>query len=394
MNYEGILNPVAKDIKPSGIRKYFDLINELDDAISLGIGEPDFVTPWHIRQAGIESLELGHTHYSPNSGFRELRAEICKYVKRKYNISYSPDNQVLVTVGGSEAIDIIFRSILCPGDEVIVLEPYFVSYRPCVELSGGTPVIIALKAENDFKLTAEELSAAITPKTKAIIINFPNNPTGAIMTKKDLDAIVEVLKDKDIVVISDEIYAELTYDGKHVSIASYPEMYDKTVVVNGYSKAFAMTGWRLGYVLAQPRLIEIMFKIHQYAIMSSPTMAQFAAIEAMANGDEEVEKMRTEYDRRRRYMHKALNEIGLKCFEPKGAFYMFPSIQSTGLSSDEFAEGLLKKEKVLVIPGDAFGDAGTGFVRATYATSFENIVEAMKRIKRFVKGCEGANDRV
>jgi len=383
MNFEGMLNPTARDMAPSGIRKYFDMINEMKGVISLGIGEPDFVTPWNISRAGIRSIEEGHTHYAPNSGYGALRQEICKYVNRKYGLAYSPDDQTLVTVGGSEAIDLILRSIITSGDEVIVLEPYFVAYKPCVELAGGIPVIINLKAENEFKLTAEELEEKITAKTKAIILNFPNNPTGAIMTGDDLDAIVGVLKDKDIFVISDEIYAELTYEGKHVSIASYPEMYDKTILVSGFSKAFAMTGWRLGYALGNSKVIDIMFKIHQYSIMSSSSSSQYAAIDAMRNGDKEVEMMRDEYNRRRRIMHKGFNDMGLACFEPKGAFYMFPCIKSTGLTSDEFSEQLLLEEKVLVVAGDAFGTAGEGFVRATYATSMGNIIEALKRIERF-----------
>ena len=389
MNIGDMIIPGIKDVKPSGIRKYFDLINEMKGAISLGIGEPDFVTPWNIREAGIYSIEKGHTHYSQNSGYIELREEICKYVQRKYGLTYSPTNQTLVTVGGSEAIDIALRALVGPGDEVIVPEPCFVSYRACVEFTGATAVSIDLKMENNFKLTPQELEEKITPKTKVVIIAFPNNPTGAVLNRKDLDGIVQVLKDKDIIVISDEIYSELNYEENHISIASYPEMYEKIIVINGFSKAFAMTGWRLGYALGHPDLINAMFKIHQYAIMCAPSLAQHAAIEALQNGDYEVSEMVKEYNRRRLVAYAGFNKARLECFEPKGAFYVFPCIKSSGMTSDEFCEKLLIEEKVLVVPGTAFGDCGEGYVRATYANSMENIIEAMNRIQRFMKNIKG-----
>ncbi|HOQ02078.1 MAG TPA: aminotransferase class I/II-fold pyridoxal phosphate-dependent enzyme [Acetivibrio clariflavus] len=385
MNIRDMLVPEVRDLPPSGIRKFFDLVNEMKDAISLSIGEPDFVTPWRIREAGIYSLEKGHTHYSPNSGFIELREEICRYLKRRYNLDYCPKTQVIATVGGSEAIDLALRALVGPGDEVILPEPSFVAYKACIRLTGATPVIVNLRAEDQFKLTPELLERAITPKTKVLILPFPNNPTGAIMTKEDLDKIVEVLKDKDIIVLSDEIYSELTYECEHVSIASYPEMKDKTIYINGFSKAYAMTGWRLGYALGHPDLIAAMYKIHQYAIMCSPTTAQYAAIEALKNGDEDVQAMRREYNRRRRVVLDGFRNAGLECFEPFGAFYIFPSIKSTNMSSNEFCETLLMEEKVAVVPGVAFGDCGEGFVRVCYSNSMENIVEALKRIKRFVE---------
>lgn len=385
MNIRDMLVPEVRDLPPSGIRKFFDLVNEMKDAISLSIGEPDFVTPWRIREAGIYSLEKGHTHYSPNSGFIELREEICRYLKRRYNLDYCPKTQVIATVGGSEAIDLTLRALVGPGDEVILPEPSFVAYKACIRLTGATPVIVNLRAEDQFKLTPELLERVITPKTKVLILPFPNNPTGAIMTKEDLDKIVEVLKDKDIIVLSDEIYSELTYECEHVSIASYPEMKDKTIYINGFSKAYAMTGWRLGYALGHPDLIAAMYKIHQYAIMCSPTTAQYAAIEALKNGDEDVQAMRREYNRRRRVVLDGFRNAGLECFEPFGAFYIFPSIKSTNMSSNEFCETLLMEEKVAVVPGVAFGDCGEGFVRVCYSNSMENIVEALKRIKRFVE---------
>lgn len=384
MNIGDMIIPRIKDVKPSGIRKYFDLINEMKGAISLGIGEPDFVTPWSIREAGIYSIEKGHTHYSQNAGYIDLREEICKYVKRKYGLTYSPTDQTLVTVGGSEAIDIALRALVGPGDEVIIPEPCYVSYRACIEFTGATAVSIDLKMENNFKLTKEELEEKITPKTKVVIIAFPNNPTGAVLNRKDLDGIVQVLKDKDIIVISDEIYAELNYEEKHISIATYPEIYEKTIVINGFSKAFAMTGWRLGYALGHPDLINAMFKIHQFAIMCGPSLAQYAAIEALQNGDNEVAAMVKEYNRRRLVAYEGFNKAGLECFEPKGAFYVFPCIKSSGMTSDEFCEKLLIEEKVLVIPGTAFGDCGEGYIRATYANSMENIIEAMKRVQKFM----------
>lgn len=384
MKIEDMIKDNVKNMPPSGIRKYFDLINEMEDVISLGVGEPDFVTPWKVREVGIYSLEKGHTHYSSNAGFIELRQEIANYLKR-YDLHYDPSNQIIVTVGGSEGIDIALRALVGPGDEVVVPEPSFVAYKGCTAFTGATAKVINLREEDEFKLTAELLEAAITPRTKVVIIPFPNNPTGAIMTREELKPIVDVLKDKDLIVISDEIYSELTYDVKHVSIASFPEMREKTIVINGFSKAFAMTGWRLGYVCGHPALIEEMKKIHQYALMCAPTTAQYAAIEALKNCDREVDDMVKEYNRRRKVMVNGFRNMGLSCFEPLGAFYLFPSIQSTGLTSDEFCEGLLKQERVLVVPGTAFGECGEGFVRACYASSYENIVEALKRIERFIK---------
>lgn len=385
MIIEDMIRPEVKNMPPSGIRKYFDIINEMDDVISLGVGEPDFVTPWNVREAGIYSLEKGHTHYSSNAGFIELRKEISKYLYRKFDLEYSPEDEIIVTVGGSEGIDIALRALVGPGDEVIVPEPSFVAYKGCTAFTGATPKVLNLKAENDFKLTAKELEEAITEKTKVVIIPFPNNPTGAIMTREELEPIVEVLAKKDVIVISDEIYAELSYDKPHVSIASFPEIKDKTLVINGFSKAYAMTGWRLGYLCGNKTLISQMKKIHQYAIMCSPTTAQYAAIEALKSGDDSVNKMVREYNRRRRVLVDGFRKLGLECFEPLGAFYVFPSIKSTGLSSDEFCEKLLINEKVLVVPGNAFGECGEGFVRACYASSMENIIEALKRIERFLK---------
>lgn len=385
MNIPEMINPLVRNIPPSGIRKFFDLVNEMKDAISLSIGEPDFVTPWNIREAGIYSLEKGHTHYSPNAGYIGLREEISRYVERKYGVEYDPRKQILVTVGGSEGIDIALRSLAGPGDEVIIPEPCFVAYKPCVIFTGATPVVVNLRAEDQFRLTPELLEKAITERTKVLVLAFPNNPTGAIMTRSDLEKIVEVLRDKNIIVISDEIYAELTYEGRHTSIASFPGMKDRTLMINGFSKAFAMTGWRLGYACGHPDLIAAMYKIHQYAIMCSPTTAQYAAIEALRNSDNDVGMMVREYNRRRRVMVDGFRKAGLECFEPLGAFYVFPSISSTGMSSSEFCEKLLLEEKVAVIPGTAFGDCGEGFIRACYAYSVENIMEALKRIKRFVE---------
>lgn len=385
MILENMIKTNVRNMPPSGIRKYFDIVNEMEDVISLGVGEPDFVTPWNVTEAGIYSLEKGHTHYSSNAGFIELRREICKYLDRKYNLQYNPDNQVIVTVGGSEGIDIALRALVGPGDEVIVPEPSFVAYKGCTAFTGATAKVLNLRAEDEFKLTPALLEEAITPRTKVVIIPFPNNPTGAVMSRDELADIVEVLKDKDIIVISDEIYSELVYGGPHVSIASFPEMKDKTLVINGFSKAFAMTGWRLGYVCGHPTLIEAMKKIHQYAIMCSPTTSQYAAIEALRNSDDDVEVMVKEYNRRRRVMVDEFRKMGLSCFEPLGAFYVFPCIKSTGLTSDQFCEELLRSEKVLVIPGNAFGECGDGFIRACYASSMENIREAMSRIARFVK---------
>lgn len=378
------LSNVVKNIPPSGIRKFFDIVNEMEDAISLGVGEPDFVTPWHIRNAGIESLKDGHTYYTSNWGLMELREEIANCYLRKYNIKYNPKNEVFVTVGGSEAVDAAIRALIEAGDEVLIPEPSFVCYKPCVNLIGGTPVTITTKEENNFKLTKKELLEKITDKTKLLILSYPNNPTGAIMTKDDLKEIVDVIKDKNIMVISDEIYSELTYEKEHASIAQFPEMKEKTIVINGFSKSYAMTGWRLGYALGNKDIIAAMIKIHQYAIMSSPTTSQYAAIEALKYGDSDIEMMKREYNIRRRVLVDGLNKLGLTCFEPLGAFYAFPCIKSTGLSSSEFCEKLLEKEKLAVIPGNAFGDCGEGYVRISYAYSLDKIKKALKKIENFV----------
>lgn len=384
MILENMIRDDVKNMPPSGIRKYFDLINEMEDVISLGVGEPDFVTPWNVREAGIYSLEMGETHYSANAGFIELRQEIAKYLERKYDLKYNPKDEILVTVGGSEGIDLALRALVGPGDEVIIPEPSFVAYKGCTAFTGATAKIINLKAEDDFKLTPKQLEEAITEKTKVVIIPFPNNPTGAIMTREELAGIVEVLKDKNVIILSDEIYSELSYDKTHVSIASFPEVKDKTIVINGFSKAYAMTGWRLGYACAHPVILDAMKKIHQYGIMCSPTTAQFAAIEALKNGDDDVKAMAREYNRRRRVMVEGFRKMGLDCFEPMGALYVFPCIKSTGMTSDEFCEMLLMEEKVLAVPGNAFGECGEGFIRCCYASSMENIVEALKRIERFI----------
>lgn len=384
MMMEKMILDNVRNMPPSGIRKYFDMINEMDDVISLGVGEPDFVTPWNITEAGIYSLEKGHTHYSSNAGFVELREEISNYLYRKYNLDYDKNTEILVTVGGSEAIDLALRALVGPMDEVIIPEPSFVAYRGCTAFTGATARIINLREEDEFKLTKELLLEAINERTKVLILPFPNNPTGAIMTYEELKEIVDVVKDRDIVILSDEIYSELSYDKKHVSFASFEEVKDKTLVVNGFSKAFAMTGWRLGYACGNEVLIDAMKKIHQYGIMCSPTIAQYAAIEGLKNGDESVRKMANEYNRRRRVMLNGFREMGLDCFEALGALYLFPSIKSTGLTSDEFCEKLLLEEKVLAVPGSAFGDCGEGFIRTCYAASMEDLVEALKRIKRFV----------
>lgn len=384
MMMEDMILERVKKMLPSGIRKYFDMVHEMEGVISLGVGEPDFVTPWNIREAGIYSLEKGHTHYSSNAGFLELRDEISRYLHRRFELSYHPEDEILVTVGGSEGIDLALRALVGPGDEVIIPEPSFVAYQGCTTFTGATPKVIELKAENEFKLTKEELLAAITPKTKVLIMPFPNNPTGAIMTKEELQDIVDVIKDRNIVIISDEIYAELTYETKHVSIASFEEVKDQTLLINGFSKAYAMTGWRLGYACGPKTLIQAMKKIHQYAIMCSPTTSQYAAIEAMRNGDASVEMMVKEYNRRRRVLVDGFRKLGLDCFEPLGAFYVFPCIKSTGLSSDEFCEQLLLSEKVLAVPGNAFGACGEGYIRACYAASYEDIKEALVRIERFL----------
>ena len=386
IDYGRVLNKTVTEMKPSGIRKFFDIAATMDDVISLGVGEPDFQTPWQIRKAGIESLERGKTKYTSNWGLIELRKEISKYLKRKFNLEYNPQNEVLVTVGGSEAIDAAIRALGEPGDEVIIPQPSYVCYEPITALAGGKPVIVNTKSENDFKLTAEELKNAITSKTKVLILPYPSNPTGAIMEREDLLAISEVLKDTDIIVLSDEIYAELTFGGKkHVSPASLKELYERTITVNGFSKAFSMTGWRLGYACGPKPIIDQITKIHQYAIMSSPTTSQYAAIEALKNCDEDVQYMLKEYDMRRRLMVSGFNKIGLTCREPKGAFYSFPSIKSTGLTSVEFCENLLYGKKVAVVPGTAFGESGEGFIRASYCYSVEHFKEAINRIGEFLK---------
>ena len=378
------LSEVVINMQPSGIRKFFDIVSEMPDAISLGVGEPDFDTPWHIRDAGIYSLEKGRTFYTSNSGLKELRIEICNYLERRFNLKYEPLKQTLITVGGSEAIDLAIRAMVNPGDEVIIPMPSYVSYLPCVQLAYGKPVIIDLKEENQFRLTAKELEDAITDKTKILILPFPNNPTGAIMEKDDLEAIAKVCIEKDIIVVSDEIYSELTYKEDHVSIASIPGMIERTIVINGFSKAFAMTGWRLGYAAGPEEIIKQMTKIHQFAIMCAPTTAQYAAVEALKNGDEDVAEMRESYNQRRRFLLSTFKEMGIECFEPYGAFYMFPNIKKFGLTSEEFATKLLKAQKVAVVPGTAFGDCGEGFLRISYAYSLDNLKEAMGRIKLFI----------
>ena len=385
MNYDQIISQKIQNIKPSGIRKFFDILEEMTDAISLGIGEPDFVTPWHIRDAGIYSLERGHTKYTSNAGMLELRREIANYLRRRFDLEYDYTNQILVTVGGSEAIDLAIRVLVNPGDEVIIPVPSFVCYGPLTEMAGGVPVYVELTAENGFRLTPEQLKAAITPRTKALVLPFPGNPTGGIMERRDLEAIAQVLKDNDIMVISDEIYAELTYGQRHVSPANLTQLYDRTVVVNGFSKSHAMTGWRMGYVCAPQPVIAAMTKLHQFGIMSAPTTSQYAAIEAMRSGDEDIAHMREEYDSRRRYLVENLNRIGLDCFEPKGAFYVFPCIRSSGLSSDEFCERFLREEKVAVIPGTAFGPGGEGYVRACYASSMRDLTESISRLDNFLQ---------
>lgn len=380
-------NPLSETIvtiKPSGIRKFFDIVSEMEDAISLGVGEPDFDTPWHIRDEGIYSLEKGRTFYTSNAGLKELKVEITKYIKRSQGVSYNADHEVIVTVGGSEAIDIALRAMVDPGDEVLIPQPSYVSYEPCAILAGAKPVIIELKEENEFRLTAQELRDAITDKTKILILPFPNNPTGAIMEKGDLEAIAEIVREKDIFVISDEIYAELTYKEKHVSIVSLPGMQERTVLINGFSKAYAMTGWRLGYACAPKEIMEQMLKIHQFAIMCAPTTSQYAAVEALRNGDDDVAMMRESYNQRRRFLMHAFKEMGLKCFEPYGAFYVFPSIKEFGMTSDEFANRLLKEEKVAVVPGTAFGDCGEGFLRISYAYSIESLKIALDKINAFI----------
>ena len=379
------LSNTIKDIKPSGIRKFFDIVSEMKDAISLGVGEPDFDTPWHIREEGIFSLERGKTFYTSNTGLKELRVEISKYLERKINVTYDPLSEIIVTVGGSEAIDLAFRAMLDPGDEVLVPQPSYVSYVPCVELTHGVPVTINLKEENQFRLTKEELLESITDKTKMLVLPFPNNPTGAIMEKKDLEDIAKICVEKDIYVLSDEIYSELTYGTDHVSIASFPGMRDRTIVINGFSKGFAMTGWRLGYAAGPKVIMEQMLKIHQYAIMCAPTMSQYAAVDALQHGEKDVQMMRESYNQRRRFLMNAFKEMGLECFEPFGAFYVFPNIKKYGLTSEEFATRLLKEEKVAVVPGTAFGDCGEGFLRISYAYSLDNLKLALDRVKNFIE---------
>lgn len=380
------VNKTVSEIPPSGIRKFFDVAAEMEDVVSLGVGEPDFVTPWHIRDEGIYSLEKGHTHYTSNSGLKELRLEIANYMKRRFNLEYNGLTQALVTVGGSEAIDLFLRTVLSPGDEVLIPEPCFVCYSPITRLAGGVPVAVETKAEDEFRLKPEDLEASITEKTKVLILPYPNNPTGGIMEKADLEAIAPIIEKHDLLVLSDEIYAELTYGGKrHTSIASIKGMYERCVIVSGFSKAYAMTGWRLGYAVGDEYIIKMMTKVHQYAIMSAPTTAQYAAIEALKNGDEDIEYMREEYDKRRRVIVDGFNNMGLDCFEPRGAFYVFPCIKKTGLSSMDFCEKLLYSKKVAVVPGSAFGASGEGFIRCSYAYSVENISTALERIADFVK---------
>lgn len=379
--------PIAKkvsEMKPSGIRKFFDIVSEMPDAISLGVGEPDFDTPWHVRDEGIYSLERGRTFYTSNSGLMELRTEICRFTKSHYDVSYDPASEVIITVGGSEAIDIGLRAMLEEGDEVIIPEPSYVSYVPCTVMAGGVPVVVSLKEENEFRLTAEELNDVITPKTKILILPFPNNPTGAIMERSDLEGIAKLCIEHDIFVLSDEIYAALTYKGDHVSIASLPGMRERTILINGFSKAYAMTGWRLGYACGPGPVISQMTKIHQYCIMCAPTTSQYAAVEALRHGDRDVDEMRSAYNERRRFLLHEFKRMGLQCFEPYGAFYVFPSIKEFGMTSDDFCTSLLKAKKVAVVPGTAFGDCGEGFVRISYAYSIDNLKEALGRIEEYI----------
>ena len=384
IDYSKILNRHIQNIPPSGIRKYFDLLGGMEGGISLGIGEPDFPTPWHIRNAGITSLEKGYTKYTPNAGLSDLRKAISDYMKRRFELDYDPMGQILVTVGGSEGLDLALRCILEAGDEVIVPTPSFVCYGPLASMAHGVPVLVETKAENEFRLTAQELRSAITPKTKALVLPYPNNPTGGIMEREHLEELAQVLRGTDIMVISDEIYAELTYGNKHVSMANIPDMYERTIVVNGFSKAYSMTGWRMGYLCGPREIVGAMTKLHQYGIMSAPTTSQYAAIEAMRNGDGDIADMKEEYDARRRFLVDGFRKLGLDCFEPRGAFYTFPCIKSTGLKSEEFCERLILQERVAVIPGSACGPGGEGFVRACYAASMKDLAEALKRIERFL----------
>lgn len=385
MDYESRLNKTILEVKPSGIRRFFDIVSDMEDVISLSIGEPDFRTPWHVSRAAIESLEKGRTWYTPNRGFEKLRIEIADFVKRKYELNYAPKTEILVTVGGSEALDLAMRCLLNPGDEVLIHQPSFVCYEPLTLMTGAVPKIIDTKEENSFRLTPQELEAAITDKTKLLILSYPNNPTGAVMRKADLEALAEVIIKHDLLVISDEIYSELTYSGKHVSMGAIEGMRERTVVINGFSKAFAMTGWRLGYAMGPATIIEMMTKLHQYGIMSAPTVAQYAAIEALKNGDKDIEKMRGEYEMRRRYVVGEFNAMGLTCFEPFGAFYSFPCIKSTGLTSEEFCTKLLESKKVAIVPGNAFGESGEGFVRVSYSYSLKHLREAISRIREFLQ---------
>lgn len=383
------LSNIVVEIQPSGIRKFFDIVSEMKDAISLGVGEPDFDTPWHIREEGIYSLERGRTFYTSNAGLKELKEEICYYLKRRVGLTYDYNTDVMVTVGGSEAIDIAIRAMIDPGDEVLIPQPSYVSYVPCVQLAYGKPVIIQLKEENQFRLTKEEVLEKLTDNTKILVLPFPNNPTGAIMEKKDLEEIAEVCIEHDIFVLSDEIYSELTYNNeKHISIASMPGMKERTIVINGFSKSYAMTGWRLGYAAGPKEILKQMIKIHQFSIMCAPTNSQYAAVEALRNGDKDVEMMRESYNQRRRYLLNAFSEMGLDCFEPYGAFYMFPSIKKFGMTSEEFANRLLQEEKVAVVPGTAFGECGEGFLRISYAYSLEDLKEALGRLAAFISRLE------
>ena len=392
MDYQKVINSKIQSVKPSGIRKFFDIASEMENVISLSVGEPDFKTPWHVREEGINSLQMGKTWYTPNRGFTVLREEISNYYNRRFNLKYDPATQVLVTVGGSEAIDVAIRCLAGPGDEVIIPQPSFVCYEPLTKMAGATPVLMDTKVENEFRITPEDLDKAITHKTKLLILPYPNNPTGGIMEKEDLQKIAEVIKKHDIMVLSDEIYAELTYnEERHISIANIDGMYERTVVVNGFSKSYAMTGWRLGYALGPKEILSQMTKLHQFCIMSAPTTAQYAAIEALRKGDKDIESMRDEYEMRKNFIVGSFEKLGLSCFEPKGAFYCFPCIKSTGLSSEEFCTRLIKEKRVAVVPGNAFGESGEGFIRASYCNSLKNISEAMKRIESFLQELKDEN---
>lgn len=387
------LSDIIVEIPPSGIRKFFDVVSEMKGAISLGVGEPDFDTPWHVREEGIRSLERGRTFYTSNAGLKELKIEICNYLERRMHVEYDYNTEVLVTVGGSEAIDIALRAMLNPGDEVLIPQPSYVSYVPCAALAGGKPVIIELEEKDQFKLTGKKLLEKITPNTKVLILPFPNNPTGAIMEREDLEEIAKIIEEKDIFVISDELYAELTYKGEHVSIVTIPGMRERTVLINGFSKAYAMTGWRIGYAAAPEVILTQMLKIHQFAIMCAPTTSQYAAVDALKNGDEDIARMKQAYDERRKYLMKAFKELGMDCFEPYGAFYMFPSIKRFGMTSDEFANRLLQEEKIAIVPGTAFGDSGEGYLRVSYAYSLDDLKKAIARIRRFVDRLDGKAEK-